>query len=47
MPFLPQWHYLHIGQEVLPYIRERGVTEEEITTMLTDNPRRLFEATAH
>ncbi|GAA2422504.1 phosphotriesterase-related protein [Streptomyces macrosporus] len=46
MPFLPQWHYLHIGQEVLPYVRERGVTEEEITTMLTDNPRRLFETAA-
>ncbi|GAA2402273.1 phosphotriesterase-related protein [Streptomyces glaucosporus] len=46
MPFLPQWHYLHIGQEVLPYVRERGVTEAEITTMLTDNPRRLFESAA-
>ncbi|MFI0711133.1 phosphotriesterase [Streptomyces inhibens] len=40
---LPQWHYLHIGEEVLPYIRERGVTEQQITTMLVDNPRRLFE----
>jgi phosphotriesterase-related protein len=43
MPFLPQWHYLHIGDEVLPYIREHGVTEEQITTMLVSNPRRLFE----
>jgi phosphotriesterase-related protein len=43
MAFLPQWHYLHIGQEVLPYVRERGVTEEQITAMLTGNPRRLFE----
>ncbi|HEY5985172.1 MAG TPA: phosphotriesterase-related protein [Streptosporangiaceae bacterium] len=43
MPFLPQWHYLHIGDDVLPYIRERGVTEEQITTMLAGNPRRLFE----
>jgi phosphotriesterase-related protein len=43
MAFLPQWHYLHIEQEVLPYLRERGVTDEQITTMLVDNPRRYFE----
>jgi phosphotriesterase-related protein len=40
--FLPQWHYLHIEQEVLPYLRDHGVTEEEITTMLVDNPRRIL-----
>ena len=42
-PFLPQWHYLHIEQDVLPYLRDHGVTEEQITTMLVDNPRRIFE----
>jgi phosphotriesterase-related protein len=45
LPFLPQWHYLHIHDEVLPYAREHGVTEEQIATMLTANPRRLFEQT--
>ncbi|MGD0374691.1 MAG: phosphotriesterase-related protein [Streptosporangiaceae bacterium] len=40
---MTQWHYLHIGEEVLPYVRDRGVTEEQITTMLVDNPRRIFE----
>ena len=43
LPFLPQWHYLHIHDEVLPYAREHGVTEEQIAAMLTANPRRLFE----
>jgi phosphotriesterase-related protein len=43
MPFLPQWHYLHLGEDVLPYVRERGVTEKQITTMLLDVPRRFFE----
>lgn len=43
LPFLPQWHYLHIGDEVLPYIRERGVTEEQIEAMLVGNPRRVLE----
>ncbi|MCM6774105.1 phosphotriesterase-related protein [Nocardia sp. CDC159] len=41
--FLPQWNYLHLGNDVLPYIREHGVTDEQITTMLVDNPRRIFE----
>ncbi len=43
MDLLPQWHYLHIERDVLPYLREHGVTEEQITTMLVDVPRRLFE----
>ena len=46
MAFLPQWHYLHIGDEVLPYAREHGVTDEQINIMLVDNPRRLFETAA-
>ncbi len=44
MAFLPQWNYLHIQDEVLPYVRERGVSDEQIETMLVDVPRRLFEA---
>ncbi len=42
LPMLPQWHYLHIDQDVLPYLRAHGVTEEQITTMLVDNPRRIL-----
>ncbi len=43
LPFMPQWNYLHIGQDVLPYVRDRGVTQEQIDTMLVDVPRRFFE----
>ena len=39
---LPNWHYLHIHNDVLPALRKRGVTEEQITTMLVDNPRAIF-----
>ncbi|MEK0099514.1 phosphotriesterase-related protein [Streptomyces sp. A475] len=46
MPLLPQWHYLHIADEVLPYLERRGVTEKQIETMLVDVPRRYFEADA-
>ncbi|MFH8735628.1 MULTISPECIES: phosphotriesterase family protein [unclassified Streptomyces] len=46
MPLLPQWHYLHIVDEVLPYLERRGVAKEQIDTMLVDVPRRYFEAGA-
>ena len=38
----PNWHYNHISDDVLPALRERGVTEDQITTMLVDNPRHYF-----
>ena len=40
---LPNWHYLHIHNDVLPALKQRGVTDEQITTMLVDNPRKIFE----
>ena len=43
LSFLPQWHYLHIGEEVLPYLLEHGVTDDQVRTMLVDTPRRYFE----
>ncbi|ALG84570.1 phosphotriesterase family protein [Gordonia phthalatica] len=39
---LPNWHYTHIHDDVLPALRERGVSDEQITTMLVDNPRAYF-----
>jgi phosphotriesterase-related protein len=43
LPFaLPNWHFLHIHNDVLPALRQRGVTEDQITTMLVDNPRAIF-----
>lgn len=43
VPLLSQWHYRHIDEDVLPYLRDHGVTDQQITTMLVDNPRRYFE----
>jgi phosphotriesterase-related protein len=40
---LPNWHYLHISNDVIPALRKRGVTEDQIRTMLVDNPRGIFE----
>lgn len=39
---VPNWIYTHITDAVLPALRERGVTDTHIATMLVDNPRRYF-----
>ena len=39
----PNWHYLHITRDVLPALKQRGVTDDQIKTMLVDNPRKIFE----
>jgi phosphotriesterase-related protein len=40
---LPNWHYLHIHNDVIPALKQRGVTDDQITTMLVNNPRTIFE----
>jgi phosphotriesterase-related protein len=36
-------HHTYIMTHFLPMLRERGVSEEEITLLLRENPRRFFE----
>ncbi|WP_027927641.1 phosphotriesterase family protein [Amycolatopsis benzoatilytica] len=43
LELLPQWHFTHLFEDVLPYLRDSGVTEEQIRTMLIDVPRSFFE----
>jgi phosphotriesterase-related protein len=43
MAMLPKWHYNHVHEDVLPYLRDKGVTDGQIDTMLVQNPRRYFE----
>jgi phosphotriesterase-related protein len=38
----PRWNYLHISRDVLPALREQGVTEEQIDQMLVVNPRQIL-----
>jgi len=35
---LHDWHYLHISRDVLPYLREHGIAEDQIDAMLVRNP---------
>jgi phosphotriesterase-related protein len=43
MAILPRWHYLHIHYDVIPALEQKGVTPEQLRTMLVENPRRIFE----
>jgi phosphotriesterase-related protein len=40
---VPNWHYLHIHDDVIPALKQRGVTDEQVHVMMVDNPRRIFE----
>ena len=40
----PKWHFRHITEDVVPALLERGLTEDDIDTILVKNPRRYFEA---
>lgn len=40
---VPNWHFRHINEDVLPALREAGVTDEQIRVMTTENSRRIFE----
>jgi phosphotriesterase-related protein len=42
----PKWSYFHILNDVVPALKERGVTDGQIHAMLVENPRRFFEGTA-
>jgi len=40
---MPDHHYLHIHERVIPALREAGVSEAELDQMFITNPRRHFE----
>jgi phosphotriesterase-related protein len=42
MKMLANWRIDHISQNVLPALKAQGVTDEQIKTMMVDNPRSLF-----
>jgi phosphotriesterase-related protein len=40
---LPRWSYKHIHDDVIPALKQKGVSDEQIHTMLVENPRKYFE----
>ncbi|RYE70519.1 MAG: phosphotriesterase [Rhizobiaceae bacterium] len=43
---MPRHHYLHIHDDVIPALREAGLSERDLDTIFIDNPRRHFESAA-
>jgi phosphotriesterase-related protein len=39
---MPSWEPTHLFKRILPRLRERGVTERDVETLLVHNPRRYF-----
>ncbi len=39
----PNWHFLHVIQDVVPELRRRGVSDVQVEQMLRGNPRAFFE----
>lgn len=39
---LSRWDYMHISEDVLPYLRDAGVTEDQIDVMLAHNLARVL-----
>ena len=39
---LADWHPTHLFRKIIPRLREAGVSQAKVETMLVDNPRRYF-----
>jgi phosphotriesterase-related protein len=42
----PRWSYVHIMNDVVPALKELGVTDSQVHAMLVENPRRFFKGNA-
>jgi phosphotriesterase-related protein len=39
---LANWSYSHVFKNIIPALKEAGVSDEKIDMMMVENPRRLF-----
>lgn len=40
----PNWHFLHISNDVIPALRKLGVTDGQLNQMLVENPKAIFDS---
>lgn len=43
-PLIANWHPTHLFNNIIPALEHSGVTQEQIQTIIKDNPGRLFSA---
>ena len=41
-PLLANWTYVHVFKDIIPALKEAGVSQEKIDTLMVGNPRRIF-----
>ncbi len=41
--FIANWHPGHLFKNIIPALKQGGATDDQIKTIIEDNPRRLFE----
>jgi phosphotriesterase-related protein len=41
-PLLANWSYVHVFKNIIPALREAGVSEDKINKLMVENPRRLL-----
>jgi len=39
---IANWSYAHVFKNIIPALKQAGVSDDKINTMMVDNPRRLF-----
>ncbi len=44
LPLLPNWHYTYLSNTVIPDLKARGVTDEQVEQMLVEVPQRWITA---
>lgn len=42
LPLVANWHPGHLFENIIPELKQGGVTDEQIDTIIRENPRRLF-----
>ena len=40
---MPKWNFTHISDDVIPALRQRGISDAQIDDLMVGNPRRIFE----
>jgi len=41
-PLIANWSYTHIFKDIIPQLKQAGVTDAQIGQMLVENPKRIF-----
>jgi len=42
-PLLANWSYVHVFNNIIPALKEAGVSQDKINILMVENPRRLFD----